>query len=109
MSDYISREAAVEKITFLCELREIVCDPDDEFLRGLKNALNTIKSNELIPSTDVQPVRYGRWVHDGGGYDRRDNWYHCSECNRALNLICGKKLEDYPYCHCGARMDGDVE
>ena len=60
-----------------------------------------------IPAADVQPVKRGRWVHDGSGYDRRHNWYHCSECNRALNLICGKKLEDYPYCHCGARMDGD--
>lgn len=52
-----------------------------------------------------QLVKHGRWVHDGSGHDRRDNWYHCSECNRALNLICGEKLEDYPYCHCGARMD----
>lgn len=60
MNEYISREAAVAKITFLCELREIVCNPDDEFLRGLKNALNTIKSNELIPAADVQPV--SRWI-----------------------------------------------
>ena len=58
------------------------------------------------PTVDFEPVRHGRWVHDGGGYDGRDNWYHCSECNRTLNLICGKKLEDYPYCHCGAKMDG---
>lgn len=63
----------------------------------------------LKKAADAQPLKHGRWVHDGGGYDRRDNWYHCSECNRALNLICGKKLEDYPYCHCGARMDGDTE
>lgn len=56
MAEYISREAVVEKITCLCELREIVCTPNDEFLRGLKNALNAVKSNELIPSADVQPV-----------------------------------------------------
>ena len=56
MDEYISREAAVEKITFLCELREILCVPDDEFLRGLKNALNAVKSNEFIPSADVQPL-----------------------------------------------------
>lgn len=60
MAEYISREAAVEKITFLCELREIVCNPDDEFLRGLKNALNAVKSNEIIPSADVQPVN--QWI-----------------------------------------------
>lgn len=60
MADYISRAAAIEKITFLCELREIVCNPDDEFLRGLKNALNAVKSNEVIPSADVQPI--DRWI-----------------------------------------------
>lgn len=60
MDEYISREAAVEKITFLCELREILCVPDDEFLRGLKNALNAVKSNEFIPSADVQPVN--QWI-----------------------------------------------
>lgn len=60
MAEYISREAAVEKLTFLCELREIVCNPDDEFLRGLKNALNAVKSNEIIPSADVQSV--DRWI-----------------------------------------------
>lgn len=54
MIEYISREVAVEKITFLCELRGIVCNPDDEFLRGLTNALNAVKS--LVPSADVQPI-----------------------------------------------------
>ena len=99
MADYISREAAVEQITFLCELREIVCDPDDEFLRGLKNALNAVKSNELIPSADVQPVKRGEWDWNsepiiGDPYGS----YECSECgNRA----------DFKYnycCSCGAEM-----
>ena len=57
------------------------------------------------PTIDTQPVKHGQWIHVGGGYDGRDDWYRCSECNRSLNLICGKKLEDYPYCHCGAKMD----
>ena len=97
MSDYISREAAVEKITFLCELREIVCNPDDEFLRGLKNALNAVKSNELIPSADVQPVRYGRWVECCNELDKK-----CSCCDKVHGTI----YEREPFCpNCGARMD----
>lgn len=64
---------------------------------------------EALPEIDAKPAKYGQWVHDGGGYDGRDNWYHCSECNRTLNLICGRKLEDFPYCHCGAKMNGDVD
>ena len=58
--DYISREKAVEQIKYFCELREIVCSPDDEFLRGLTNALNTIKSKNLIPSENIQPA--DRWI-----------------------------------------------
>jgi len=58
-------------------------------------------------SADVQPVVHAYWIHDGGGYDGRDDFYHCSKCGRTINMICGDKLENYPYCHCGAKMDGD--
>ena len=64
---------------------------------------------DKAPTIDAMLIKHGRWIHDGGGYDGRDDWYHCSECNRTLNLICGRKLEDYPYCHCGAKMDGGAE
>lgn len=72
------------------------------------NINHSITPNEFMrmPFVDAEPVRHGQWIHDGGGYDGRDDWYHCSECNRSLNLICGRKLEDFPYCHCGAKMNG---
>ena len=89
--NYISREAAVEKIAFLCKLRGIMCNPDDEFLRGLKTALNAIKSNETIPSADVQLVKHGRW--ECVGHEEHDNM----------------TLHDNYCCNCGARMDGDAE
>lgn len=54
---------------------------------------------------DVKPVVHAYWIHAGGGYDGRDNFYHCSICGRTINMICGDKLENYPYCHCGAKMD----
>jgi len=103
--EYISRETAVEKITTLCELREIVCNPDDEFLRGLKNALNAIKSNEIIPSADAQPVKHGRWIPKAGEF-----WWLCSNCKN--NIIYSTsdrdRTEKQRYCSkCGARMDGD--
>ena len=103
--DYISREVAVEKITFLCELRELVCNPDDEFLRGLKTALNAIKSNETIPSADVQPVRHGRW--ECVGHDDTTNWYRCSVCGHEEHD--NMTLHDNYCCNCGARMDGDTK
>lgn len=108
MDDYISREAAVEKITFLCELREIVCNPDDEFLRGLKNALNAVKSNELIPSADVQPMRRGRWIE-------HSDWIECNVCGFEVNdRYCEKRDmistdTSYDFCpKCAADMRGDA-
>lgn len=105
MSEYISRDEAINAIKSL----ESNMPAKDNYAKGYDAALGRvlIAVREVSPVTDVQSVKRGRWVHDGSGYDRRDNWYHCSECNRALNLICGEKLEDYPYCHCGARMEGD--
>jgi hypothetical protein len=56
---------------------------------------------------DLPPVRpqqkMGRWI-ESTGHDDRDHFYTCSECGRNINLICGAKLADYPYCHCGAKM-----
>ena len=107
MNEYISREAAVAKITFLCELREIVCDPDDEFLRGLKNALNTIKSNELIPSVDVPSVKHGKWENE---HLEDDIWWaDCTNCKNETHSRFGR-VSSYAFCpNCGAKMDGDAE
>ena len=60
----------------------------------------------IPPDTSLADVRenvYGEWVKDEG-YDKRDNFYHCSECGRTINIICGGTLENYPFCHCGADM-----
>ena len=37
--------------------------------------------------------------------------YQCSECGRFIltESIDGRKLEDFPYCHCGAEMRGDLD
>ena len=117
MAEYIKRKNLVDlvlsKLKYLGDARimnqnnEKVLSEIDGYEKAMKTVHELILDNDLIEN--IQPVKHGQWVHDGSGYDRRDNWYHCSECNRALNLICGEKLEDYPYCHCGARMDNDKE
>ena len=61
------------------------------------------------PTADVAEVQHGHWIEDAGSYDLRDNFYYCSECHRIINLICGASLSEYPYCHCGAKMDGRSE
>ena len=54
-----------------------------------------------VESADVQPVKRGRWIIT-------DDVEHfiaiCSECGRTED---SRGIKDMPYCHCGARMDGD--
>ncbi|WP_303834678.1 hypothetical protein [Ruminococcus flavefaciens] len=55
-----------------------------------------------MPAADVQPIRRGRWII-------ADDVEHfiaiCSECGRTED---SRDIKDMPYCHCGARMDGDT-
>lgn len=51
--------------------------------------------------------RKGLWQRAKGQIDKRNNFYKCSECGRTINLECGNTLSDFPYCHCGAKMDGE--
>lgn len=60
--------------------------------------------SHLLPEVDVEPIVHGQWVRNEG-YDKRDNFYKCSVCGRSINVICGETLTDYPYCHCGAKME----
>ena len=57
--------------------------------------------------------KYGQWVpasHDP--YDKV-KFYRCSKCNRLISISpcyeVGKSLDEFPYCHCGAKMNGGTE
>lgn len=91
--DAISRQAVLEQTYNWCK---------DEFLR-VTNPFDYLRKriNDLQPVTPQPKV--GRWIKSTG-YDDRDHFYSCSECGRNINLICGAKLADYPYCHCGAKI-----
>lgn len=59
---------------------------------------------EDIEPADVVPVRHGTWLP----IVSYNNTYKCSECGRLLvDITDGLKMvaKNYPYCHCGARMD----
>lgn len=64
--------------------------------------------------TEYEPVVHARWefVRLHGG----DNIYCCSRCSRKVQGVIefGKTeaewlAENYPYCHCGAKMDEEVQ
>lgn len=75
----------------------------EQALKASKQAVIDVLEN--LPSIDVAPVRYGRWLP----IVSYNHTYKCSECGRLLvDITDGLKMvaKHYPYCHCGAKMDG---
>lgn len=71
------------------------------------------KTIDSIPAADVAPVRHGRWIPEyhedrvSPTMKHKFTLYNCSECGR--RLIGYSNPSDAPYCHCGAKMDGDTD
>lgn len=72
-----------------------------------------------IPTTDVEEVKHGEWELKSEIYKMLDDvdeefYVECPLCHRTeyvpFELDDRKMLkyakEHYPYCHCGAKMDG---
>ena len=96
MSDYISREAAME----------IVKRTSGDYAAAFSEI-------RRLPAADVELARNGNW-----NIRLADEMTLCLECS-----ICGRKVDNidlhnlleageygeacrrYPYCHCGAKMD----
>lgn len=109
---YISR-ADVEAICHDIYLRSdewtnegiTAIDTADEILERVDEKIKEKESennfNDTDIDADVQPVKRGRWII-------ADDVEHfiavCSECGRTED---SRDIKDMPYCHCGARMDGE--
>ena len=70
----------------------------------------------LPPVTPKQKT--GKWIYETGHFGNDmydDSWYHiyrCSECGRTVEIDSqqyNKVAEKYPYCHCGAKMEGAIK
>ena len=70
----------------------------------LEHDANLLKAIDELPP--VQPERIkGHWI----AITSWNNTYKCSVCGRLLvNITDGKNkvAKNYPYCHCGAKMEG---
>lgn len=61
-------------------------------------------------AVDAVEVVHGRWMFVTKG--QHTSVYVCSKCNRAIVVVCDEDeikeqlAKKYPYCHCGAKMDG---
>lgn len=72
-------------------------------LPGLLEAADFAR--DFIPTVDAVEVVHGRW-------EQVQRWatkakYRCSVCGREIMSATKVNIEKYPYCHCGAKMDGD--
>ena len=96
MSDYISREALIDKVEkhYCAPCKGRGGDLDGDWCRScvINSVLEKVRG---IPAADVAPVRRGRWIEE-------DGIQICSECGEE------HEWEDYraPYCDtCGAEMN----
>lgn len=88
MSDYISREAALEAAN---ELVSEAC------MAPVMRVSRLLDKLQKVPAADVAPVVHGHRVDNGGSYAR------CSQCDGVLPLCAN-------YCpNCGAKMDGGAD
>ena len=69
----------------------------DDYPAAVSDALNN------TPAEDVRPVVHAHWIkmYD---YDKCRT-FKCSRCGREIIRHVEETILDYPYCHCGAKMD----
>lgn len=96
MSDYISRQAAIEAVDECTKLK-ITDDFYTVYTEDMKDMITD------IPAADVRENVRGEWLPDCE-YDGEDEWCfnQCSLCNYQSD-------EQYNYCpNCGADMRGEA-
>lgn len=104
MKEYIERQAVVDAV--------YPVDPENDGSDGgtvvTQNLELTSADVEAIvcsiPSADVRPVVYARWIKEVYVDPYGADWtrYHCSLCGRV-------EIRREPYCNCGAQMEGTEE
>lgn len=67
---------------------------------------------EFIALSPVTPqTKTGHWIskHIVDDCNGVVTWYECSECGRCVDETITEEsmLKNYPYCHCGAKMESE--
>ena len=104
MAEHIEREATIKRI------EEAYCADCNSYNGVRCRACGTGDAIDMIedaPVADVAPVVHGQW-------EQVKKWatkakYRCSVCGREIMSAVKVNIEKYPYCHCGAKMDGGSE
>jgi len=98
MDECISRNKAINAIKSL----ESSMPAKDNYAKGYDAALGRalIAVREVPPTTDVQPVKHGRWIRTDKSMGV-ETAYACSECGYLV-----RECDRTNYCgDCGSKMD----
>lgn len=102
MSDYIDRQAAIERLQRVKPLNGE--DGSKDRYRFLQ-WMSCVEAIRETPAADVAPARRGRWevFYAEELCGCRHAYYVCSNCFNSGD-------DEFDYCpNCGARMDGEEE
>lgn len=93
MFKYINRDLAIEMIKN---------DAPDLVYYNKEWAIDCLK---CVPIADVEEVRHGEWIYKGH-HEMMGHVFQCSVCERWMFTNSPNHVvEEYPYCHCGAKME----
>ena len=114
MSDYISREAAIEAFENAdADVLEDYGDGACDWGFGMKNIREVLNS---VPAADVEPERNGRWEEcdwgdvDEHGFGTRRTFKAGLRCSQCACVFKKKLLWKRNYCpNCGSKMDLEDE
>ena len=92
--EYISREAAMKAAN---EWVSEAC------MAPVMRVSRLFDKLAKVPAADVAEVVHRRWISFlDGDHIMPERYYRCSRCGRV-------ESRRQPYCHCGAKMDGEAE
>ena len=105
MGDYITCRSCTSPYCKGCNLKRLEMMLENGKFDGLMNG-----NRAIITSTDVSPVRHGKWVkiyEDGEpAIEQHQVGIFCSRCNKMPK----DRFTESEFCpHCGAKMGGKYE
>ncbi len=72
---------------------------------GLLNKQLEYEAIDMAVDCMKNAHKTGCWIKEESIYGWDGKSYQCSVCGRSIHLDTAvEDLEDYPYCHCGAKM-----
>lgn len=98
---------SINNVQRVCAITGGAADTDEG--EHIAEVIRNNLENMVIPATDVQPVRRGKWEDE--------HYSELMDCYEATCSVCGFESSDkyhitdtHRFCeNCGARMDGDTE